>query len=63
VVLPDAYRVRIVDLDPVSTDLDDDKPYNHFEEHKKKYPSGQALTAHLSLWYVHRECWRKVYLF
>ena len=42
VVLPDAYRVRIVDLDPVSMDLDDEKPYNHFEERKKTYPPGQA---------------------
>jgi hypothetical protein len=42
VVLPDAYRVKIVDIEYVSVELDDDKPYKHFEEHKKKYPPGHA---------------------
>jgi hypothetical protein len=42
VVLPDTYRVKIVDIEYVSVDLDDDKPYKHFEEHKKKYPPGHA---------------------
>jgi hypothetical protein len=41
-VLPDVYRVKIVDIEYVSVDLDDDKPYKHFEEHKKKYPPGHA---------------------
>jgi hypothetical protein len=41
-VLPDVYRVKIVDIEYVSVDLDDDKPYNYFEEHKKKYPPGHA---------------------
>ena len=42
VILPDAYRIKIVDIEYVSVDLDDDKPYKHFEEHKKKYPPGHA---------------------
>ncbi len=42
VVLPEVYKVKIVDVDYVIVDLDDDKPYKHFEEHKKKYPPGQA---------------------
>ncbi|MBU2499548.1 MAG: hypothetical protein KKE57_11665 [Proteobacteria bacterium] len=40
VSLPDSLRVQLGDH--VTIDMEDDRPYVAFEEHKKKYPPGQA---------------------
>jgi len=39
VSLPTNLRVKLGDY--VTIDMDTDKPYTHFAEHKKKYPPGQ----------------------
>jgi hypothetical protein len=39
VSLPEHLRVKLGDH--VTIDLDTDRPYKYFEEHKKKYPPGQ----------------------
>ncbi len=41
VVLPEVYRVKIREVEYVMIDMDDDRPYVAFEEHKKKFPPGQ----------------------
>ncbi len=41
VVLPAVYRGKIREVEYVTIDMDDDRPYSHFEEHKKKFPPGQ----------------------
>jgi hypothetical protein len=40
VVLPERYRLKIREVEYVTIDMDDDRPYSHFEEHKKKFPPG-----------------------
>jgi hypothetical protein len=40
-VLPEVYRVKTRGVEYVTIDMDDDRPYKHFEEHKKKFPPGQ----------------------
>jgi hypothetical protein len=37
--LPHNFRVRLGDH--VTIQLDSDRPYTHFDKHKKKYPPGQ----------------------
>jgi hypothetical protein len=39
VSLPVEVRVRLGDH--VNIEMDTDRPYTHFEMHKKKYPPGQ----------------------
>ena len=39
VSLPEHLRIKLGNS--VSIDMDTDRPYTHFEEHKKKYPPGQ----------------------
>ena len=40
VSLPHSLQVRLGDH--VAIEMDSDKPYTHFDSHKKKYPPGQA---------------------
>jgi hypothetical protein len=40
VSLPDHLRVKLGEH--VTIEMDTDKPYTKFEEHKNKYPPGQA---------------------
>ena len=40
VSLPDSLRVQLGDH--VTIDMDDDRPYVAYDEHKKKYPRGKA---------------------
>ena len=46
VVMPEEYRQNLDGylrtLDHLTTEMETDKPCQHFAEHKKKYPPGQA---------------------
>ena len=49
--LPHAIQVRLGDH--VSIEMDTDKPYTHYQEHKRKYPPGQLKkkAKHKNKWF------------
>ena len=53
--LPHAIQVRLGDH--VSIEMDTDKPYTHYQEHKRKYPPGQLKkkAKHKNKWLVDNE--------